>query len=78
MKIKFANEEQDLTYEIGDIVKLSEGCGSNYTWLALIAKNTDDEICFVGLDDYRVYTDTDNYPVLAVYKNDKVQIAIDN
>lgn len=78
MKIKFANEEQDLTYEIGNIVKLSDGYAGNYTWLALVAKNENDEICFVGFDDYRVYTDIDNYPVLAVYKNDKVQIAIDN
>jgi hypothetical protein len=78
MKIKFANEEQDLTYEIGDIVKLSDEYAGNYTWLALVTKNGNDEICFVGFDDYRVYTDIDNYPVLAVYKNDKVQIAIDN
>lgn len=78
MEFKFTNEEQDLTYEIGDIVKLSEGSGVDYTWLALVAENEHDEICFVGFDDYRVYTDIKNYPVLAVYKNDKVQITIDN
>ena len=49
MKIKFTNEEQDLTYEIGDVVKLSEGNGINYTWFALVAENENDEICFVGL-----------------------------
>lgn len=78
MEIKFTNEEQDLTYEIGDIVKLSDGHAGNYTWFAIVAENEHDEICFVGLDDYRAYTDIDNYPVLAVYKKDKVQITIDN
>ena len=79
MKIVANDNKNELTYHVGDIVRLSMGLDDNENeyWYALVAEDSNSRQYFVGLDDSTIYIDVDSYHVFEVYNGNNVTLLLD-